>query len=205
MKWAAPVVVLALSVAALWYWRSHSGPIADAPAAAGGSAIVPPAPAITTGSAAPRPPAKVTQVSREQREQLAQRIAAAQAAHGAHSAPARPSLPAGSADHAPDLDRIATNVREALPQAIPFLADCYKQHKPANPKLTTSAQMTLTGDPDIGTVIDADQIFDEHHQPLAKELDDCLRATMQTLELPPLEEGDTVRVEYSFRFDDDDK
>lgn len=62
------------------------------------------------------------------------------------------------------------------------------------------ATMTLTGDPDIGTVIDADQVLDENHQPLAKSIDDFLRNTMQTLQLPPLTEGDSVQIQFSFRF-----
>jgi len=61
--------------------------------------------------------------------------------------------------------------------------------------------MTLTGVPDIGTVIDADQIADESGKPLDPKLDDCLRSTLQSLGLPPLTEGDKISVKYSFRFD----
>jgi len=62
------------------------------------------------------------------------------------------------------------------------------------------ASLTLTGDPDIGTLIDADQLFDQHGQPLPAALDACLRARFQTLELPALAEGDKITVRYPFAF-----
>jgi hypothetical protein len=60
--------------------------------------------------------------------------------------------------------------------------------------------VTLTNDPDIGAVIDADQIVDDKQAPLDPQVDACLRSTMQTLQLPPLDAGDTVKLQYSFRF-----
>ena len=39
---------------------------------------------------------------------------------------------------------------------------------------------------------------DEHGQPLPAELDDCLRGTLQTIQLPPLREGDKLTVKYVF-------
>ena len=153
-----------------------------------------------------RPPQHVTKVSRVERQRLADRIAAAHAARapdtarGAYSAPPRPTLPEQAGSH--DLDRVGTHVLAAMQEAIPFLADCYEQTTPggATSGAKAVARMTLTGDPDIGTVIDADQMFDENHKPLEPKLDACLRETMQMLQLPPLEEGDAIQIEYSFRF-----
>ena len=42
------------------------------------------------------------------------------------------------------------------------------------------------------------------HKPLEPKLDECLRATLESLELPPLRQGDKVKVEFSFVFDDKD-
>jgi hypothetical protein len=161
---------------------------------------VAPSPAATTTSAPARPPTHATQVSAEERRQLADRIAAAHAARGYQAPTPAPSLPEqGSGSN--DLERLTPHVLDALKEAIPFLAACYEQNAP---KATRSAlaQMTLTGDPDIGTIIDADEIVDEQHQPLPKKLDECLRNTMMTLELPPIAEGDKVKIQYSFRLDD---
>jgi hypothetical protein len=203
-----PFVIVLACLGALWWWKTH-GEKADAPATgsaaiATGSAVATPAPATK------KPPAHATRISAEERKQLDQRLEAAQRARATapHAAPKPPSLPAGSdGSGTNDLDHIATNVLDALKEAIPFLADCYKANAPASAKhgLTVRAAMTLTTDPDIGTVIDADQIFDDNHQPLDRKLDDCLRNTMQTLQLPPLEDGQTAKVEYSFRFEDDAK
>jgi hypothetical protein len=194
-------IALAIGVlAALWWWRGGRHTTSSTPVGTGSATEA------HTGTApASRPPAHVTQLAPEDRQRLADRIAAAQAArkaHPVHAAPPAPSLPPVEAPH--DLDHVQADVLQAMKEAIPFLAACYKEHAPSSAKagLTAVAQMTLTGDPDIGTVVDADQIYDDRHQPLAKDLDDCLRATMQTLALPPLEEGDTVRIQYSFAFDD---
>lgn len=64
--------------------------------------------------------------------------------------------------------------------------------------------MTLTGDPDVGTLIDAGELRDQNGKPLDPELDNCLRTTLGSLELPPLPSANPVHIQYSFRFDDDD-
>ena len=200
-----PFVIVLACLGALWWWKTRGEPVVETrpnPTSAGSGA--PPA-----APARMKPPAHATRISPEERKQLDQRLEAAHRARGAmpHAAPKPPSLPAGSDGSGTDLDHVATNVMDALKEAIPFLAECYKANAPASARrgLTVRAAMTLTTDPDIGTVIDADQIFDDNHQPIDKKLDDCLRNTMQTLQLPPLEDGQTAKVEYSFRFDDDDK
>ena len=49
-------------------------------------------------------------------------------------------------------------------------------------------------------MIDADQIADDQQQPLdPKAIDACLRNTIQTLQLPPLDAGDRVKLQYSFK------
>jgi hypothetical protein len=92
-------------------------------------------------------------------------------------------------------------MRDALKEAIPFLADCFQT--PAEKQLHAAVYMTLTGDRDVGTLIDSDRMVDQKEQPLPKELTECLRTTLDSLELPPLVEGDTIKGMYTFRFDDD--
>jgi len=150
----------------------------------------------------------VRQVSPEERQRLADQIAAAHAARVARgwgrtpgSGPA--AAPALPDDGAHDLESLPTPVLDALNEAIPFLAACYEQQAPERAKAgaTAVAQMTLSNDPDIGAVIDPDQILDEHKAPLDPKLDACLRSTIQTLQLPPLAAGDSVKLQYSFAFD----
>jgi hypothetical protein len=91
-----------------------------------------------------------------------------------------------------------TPLHTALLETAPFLRECYKKaaHPDAARRLHIQGKLVLTGDSDIGTLVDADQLADEHDQPLPAALDDCLRGAMQTIELPPLREGDTVHVTY---------
>ena len=51
-------------------------------------------------------------------------------------------------------------------------------------------------------MIDASQLYDENKDPLPTKLDDCIRGTLQTLELPPLGDGDTIEVDYPLVFTD---
>src|SRR5262249_23316928 len=162
------------------------GDTAD-PAAAAKTAEREPASSTAPGAAKPRVPAHVTKLTPDERKQIAERIAQAQAARGAHAAPVRPSLPPAEKLDTNDLDPIQTTMLAAMKEATPFLAECYEKHVP-NAQRKAAAFMTLTGDPDIGTVIDADQISDENGKPLDPKLDDCLRTTLQSLALPPLTE-----------------
>jgi hypothetical protein len=61
----------------------------------------------------------------------------------------------------------------------------------------------LTGDPDVGTLIDASALASLQGQPLSSQLDDCVRDVMQTLELPPMAVGEAFKVNYEFTFDDE--
>lgn len=88
-------------------------------------------------------------------------------------------------------EALKTPLHDALIETAPFLRECCK--KAAYPggtrRIHVRGKLVLTGDRDIGTLVDADQLTDEHDQPLPAALDDCLRGVMQTLELPPLREA----------------
>ena len=198
---AIALALVAIGIAVGLWHRQGQQATASTSSGTGGSGVA--TVAATTGSATGKTGDHVTQIGREEREKLAQRIAAANkaraAAHG--GAPARPTLPDQGSDD--PLSRVQDHVLQALKEAIPFLAQCYEQSIPfdARTGITTMAMMTLTTDPDIGTVIDADQIFDDKNQPIPKALDECLRNTMQTLALPPLDSDDQIKIQYSFRFE----
>ena len=44
------------------------------------------------------------------------------------------------------------------------------------------------------------QLFDAQKHALPSELDDCIRGTLQMLELRPLRDGETVEVNYPLSF-----
>ena len=53
-----------------------------------------------------------------------------------------------------------------------------------------TTEITLTGDPDIGTLIDAPTpIAGSNGQQVPDAFDRCIRGALQTLELPPMETG----------------
>lgn len=97
-------------------------------------------------------------------------------------------------------------IRGAMKEVVPYLADCYGDARASSTwsadHLEIRAHFTLTGDPDIGTVIDADQLFDGDNKALPSKLDDCMRSTLQSLVLPPLGDGDTIEVNYPLYFSD---
>jgi hypothetical protein len=81
-------------------------------------------------------------------------------------------------------------------EVVPFLMKCYEAAMPTlgADHLSIRAHFTILGDRDVGAIIDAKQLFDENDKPLPSKLDDCLRSTLQTLELPPLGDGSAVEV-----------
>lgn len=154
-----------------------------------------------------RPPAHATRISPEQRRQLADRIAAAQAARDAHATAAGPPPSLPPPDHPEltreQLDALKTPILQALRETVPLLQACFQQAAPdgGGPAFQIRGELTLTGDADIGTLVDAGQLTDDRERPLPAALDDCLRNELQHIELPPLREGDKARVIYVFSDD----
>lgn len=199
MKRLGVAVLIAAIIGSVWYLQ-QSTPKTSA-------ATAQPAP-VERPTPTAAPIGKVTRLgSIEERKLLAERIEKARALRSkssstgtlatATSAPAAPRLP----EQATPIS--AVEIRTAMREVIPILAECYEVALPSlpDPHVEITAEMTLTGDPDVGTVIDAKQVTDKAGQPLPAKFDDCLRSTFQTLALPPLTEGDEVDVRYPFVFD----
>ncbi|MBC7977461.1 MAG: hypothetical protein H7138_21005, partial [Myxococcales bacterium] len=100
-----------------------------------------------------------------------------------------------------DLEHAPAKLQAALGEAIPILAECYKTGEKLERR--PAVQMTLVGDPEVGTLVDVDQLAAPDGTPLDPELESCLRTTLASLELPPLGGTEPLRIQYSFRFDDD--
>jgi len=196
VAWAVAIAIV-LGVV-LWLRRgpdTHTGRDASgAPASASAGA---PARATATPRAA-APPTHVTRLaSPAERQAVADRIAAAHGARIAQAPPHPPSLP--DDDHGHDLDRASATLRRALDEAIPFLAGCYRTG--SDQERRPAVMMTLVGDPDVGTLIDAGPLLDPAGKPLDGELESCLRTTLGSLELPPLGSTEPIHIQYSFRFE----
>jgi hypothetical protein len=195
---AIAVGVALVVIALLYFMRTRDKSSESSTAANAAVTAQPPTPSSMARSDS-KPPQHVTKLaSADERQRVANRIANAQATR--HARPTeRPSLPPAEARD--EIEGIPPHVKDALMEAIPFLVECYKTTKLATKK--AAVMMTLTGDPDIGTLIDAKQMVDQNGKPLAPELDECLRGTLSSLELPPLAEGNKLDVKYTFDFGED--
>src|SRR6185503_7438177 len=125
----------------------------------------------------------------------------AQAARGAVHAPAMPRLPDQPAEEQPaQVDK--TTIRAAMKELIPFLSDCYERAIPLldSPDFDLDAELTLYGDPDVGTLVDVQSLKDGAGKALIEKMDDCFKNALQLLALPPLAEGERIEVHYPFKF-----
>jgi len=198
----AVAIAIVIAVFVLVRNTSDRVPARTRGAASQPAAGSPPGSSPAAGSTAKPPPAHVTRLaSPAERKEVADRIASARATRVRQAPTPPPSLPGAAQDGSRDLERASAQLKTALAEAIPFLAECYKtapitQRRPA-------VQMTLTGDRDVGTLIDAEQLRDQDGKPLDPELDSCLRTTLGSLEFPPLDLTDPLHLQYSFVLDDD--
>lgn len=153
----------------------------------------------------PTPTAQVRKLSHEDRKQLGAQIAASLQRVRAERAAAASQAAAGGTPPPSDdlvipLEKVGKPLQDALNAAVPLLAKCYEAAGSATPK-TAVAQMQMASDPDLGTVIDTAQMTDDTGKPLAKELDDCLRDTVENLALPPVGVPGKLMLQYSFKSD----
>jgi hypothetical protein len=147
----------------------------------------------------------------EERRQLAQRIAAAlrarrDAAASASSGEASPSSPgalppdlpsgSGAMDSA---EHVLAQIQDALKEVKGYLVDCVAHS--GGEVGGFQAALSLTGDPDVGTLIDASALSSRDGTALPPQLDDCVRGVMQGLELPAMSVGDAYKVTYDFQFE----
>ncbi|MCW5805434.1 MAG: hypothetical protein KIT31_23900 [Deltaproteobacteria bacterium] len=205
--WIA-VAAVAVAIALIWLVRRNAS--TDAPAVAVEAAVgsasasgpagsgggVSTAVSSSSSSAGGR---RVTRLDPEAHRRLVERIAAARAARKTAAAAGATAQEAPATN---DLARIGPQIKEGLEAAIPFLAECYTAGGDARPAAKTAAvNMTLVGDADVGMEIHAEEMLDESGAPLDPAIDACLRTTLESLALPPLDTGDAVRLMYSFRFD----
>ncbi|HEY5946392.1 MAG TPA: hypothetical protein VIV40_12905 [Kofleriaceae bacterium] len=199
-KLAVALAVVLLVALIVWRLWPHSAPSS--------SRAVPAQSQAGRGSAAP---SRVRRLSPDERKQLGakiqaaiqrevERARAARSGRGAAPSPTGAAGTTGTPDDIPNiaLEQVAKPMQEALQAAIPLLADCFTKHD-GN---TAAALMTMTSDPELGTVIDTDAINDADGKPLDPKVDSCLRDTIDSLALPPLGQLGKLNIQYTFRFDE---
>jgi hypothetical protein len=97
-------------------------------------------------------------------------------------------------------------IRAAVQEVQPLLAECYELALEEQAGLEGSlvVEFTIEGEPDVGGVVEDPTIADTStlRHPT---LDECVRETMYTLELPAPEGSGSVTVRYPFRFSSSDE
>lgn len=205
-RFAIAVVLVLAAVAAVWYLRGGKGDReGKAGSGTGTAAVAEPATNAAAGggsTAAAAGSGKRKLITRfasaEERKRFADQIAAARAKRAAKIEVPDDAGPVDAGMRQIKVEQVGANLKDALEEAIPILAECYP---PGPAGRTAAVQMSLVGDPDIGTLIDADQMLDHDGKPLDPKLDDCLRTTLESMALPPLADGDQLKIQYSFLFD----
>lgn len=91
-----------------------------------------------------------------------------------------------------------TELRTHVDDVREYVSECVQQYGP-NLKVL-KADLILTGDQDIGTLVDASGVVAGDGSAVTAKLDDCIRSQLQTLVLPPINTGDAFSVNYEFVF-----
>lgn len=140
----------------------------------------------------------VRRLTTDERRRLGEQIAAAR--QRAREAAGRPATGPAEDDVIP-LEQVSGPLKDGLEASIHLLAECYPQQPGTDAMRDATARMTMTSDPDLGTVIDTEGIQDAAGAPIAARLDECLRDTIDSLALPPLGKGGKLKLQYTFKFD----
>ena len=191
------LVALGIAAAIFWWTRSRDTERARPPAVASGSGSTTTTSTGGSAGAAKRDDvvdtSKVRRLEPEARKRLGEQIAAARARARANATAAGEPF----TEDAMKLEDVAAPLKSKLEEALPLLAECYAKREGT---LEAMAQMTLTSDPELGTVIDTEAIKDSAGQPLEPSLDTCLRDAIDSLALPPLgPRGGKLPLQYTFK------
>jgi hypothetical protein len=144
------------------------------------------------------PAGQIKKITPDERRELEHRIDAARAArgHAATSAGERPHLPPAKGG----LENLPPGALALLNQALPYLGACYGNGPRITGPHNAIVLVSLHGDPDVGTLIDAGEMHDDKGAAIDPDVASCLTTTLQSLQLPPMATGDTVDVQFSFRY-----
>lgn len=108
--------------------------------------------------------------------------------------------------NAPPATLDAQYIRDAVREVRPLLAECYERTLEEQPELegTMIVEFTIEGEPDVGGVVENTTIADTSTLS-HPSLDECVRETMYTLQLPAPDGSGSVQVRYPFHFSSADE
>lgn|GEM_PF-4398974 len=188
-------VAAMLVVASLWWWTTttHGEPAAGAGRTAAPS-LAPLRPVVV--SAPPRADARllgdarpatlVRHIAAEERHRIEAQLAAS---HG-HDA-AKPAL---AASEMATPAQVLAQLQALHHELNSSIRECAK----LAPKLASfKTEITLVGDADIGTLVDAaDPVLGDDGVAVPRAFSDCIRGELQTLELPAMQTGDAYKASF---------
>jgi hypothetical protein len=187
------VILVGVVIALVVWLRRPAAPTGPAPVDGPVGAAAKAVPAATQEL----PARKVRRLGAEERKQLGAQIASARKHYQEQASKHAGGVPA-LVDDTIRIEQVSATVKAALEEAIPLLAECYGAQSAG---ATATVMMTMVSDPELGTVIGDAVSLDRDGAPLRSALDSCLRDTIESLALPPLEVGGKLPLQYSFVFD----
>jgi hypothetical protein len=153
--------------------------------------------AAATHGSTPHSNQRVVRLTPAERVRVASQIQTAQKAHAATQPPRLPASSPGSGDDGDAMataKQVLTQLQNVSDDIRASVAECAKY---APDLKSFTAQITLTGDPDIGTLIDAPApSVGSNGQQVPAAFDNCIRGQLQTLELPPMKTGDKFTADF---------
>ena len=190
------IVALGVIGAIFWLTLSKSDDKPEKPTGAAGSATAPARTATppTSVETLPTKIDRVRQLDVPARTKLREQIKAAREK-------ARAAASSSSSNKPPEDDSIpleqAGPIIEALRGTPGLMAKCYGEKDEG---FEAAAMMSIISDPELGAVIDTDRITDKDGKPIDQKIEDCMRDTIESLALPPMEQRGIVKLQYTFKF-----
>lgn len=212
---AIAIPVLAIGAIAIGVWalaRGGGSPAAaPAPAAAATEKVVPAVAdepsAAGAPTAKPKPAATVPirRITPEMRADLVRRITAARTAREAATGTSPTTTTAPPALELARTGLTKEDIKAAVQAVAPLLLECYTAEMDhlANPDGRMVVKLQLTGEAEVGTVVDTTGVDGDANLTANHELTECIGATLSSIELPPLVEGGSVTVNYPIVFQRD--
>jgi hypothetical protein len=137
---------------------------------------------------------------------LMQRIKTAREAREARESgkPAPAAAPAPSTDDTEPLGGSlnAESVKDGIMEILPLFEECYTAavERGSVKTMNVTFDMTITGEPDVGTLVDHAEIGGDAAVLADTELTTCLHETMMSVELPPTTKGVNAIVKTGMAF-----
>jgi hypothetical protein len=206
MKWLAAAIGVLIAAIVFWWSRGGSPPVAAPPpmlATAPMPGPLPnPRPGEVPGPDAP-PAGRVRRIVPAERAALATAIERARARRTGTDAPA--STAPTAAPRLPALDLTPADIRTSVREVAPLLAECFEEALPRLHVHGTKvvAVMQVSGEPDVGTLIDSVELSADDHGLDDPGFRECMHETMMAVALPPMPEGGALEIHYPFVFSDD--